>query len=497
MASEAKANDQELGQLSDIGLYGLAVMGQNLALNIAEKGHTISVCNRSETKVDTTVERAKAEGITTLVGYKDLTEFVNSIKKPRNIIILVKAGAPVESVIKSLVPLLDKDDMIIDGGNEWYENTERRAEQVGEKGILYMGMGVSGGEEGARHGPSMMPGGPKKGWDRVEKILKSAAAKVDDGKTVCVEYLGEGGSGNYIKMVHNGIEYGDMQLIAEAYDLMKHVAGYNNDQIQKVFDDWNKGELESFLIEITANIFKKKDDQGDDKNYLVDMVMDRTANKGTGKWTVKEFAEQGIAGPTVSAALTARYVSWMKEERVAAAKVLKGPPKSMTISEKAAFVEDLKRALYAAKICSYAQGLSLIKTMGEKKNWKLNMPVIASLWKGGCIIRAKFLDRITAAFKSNPGLVNLLVEPSFAEEMNKRQEAWRKVICVAVQCGIATPAFSASLAYYDSYRRAMLPANLTQAQRDYFGAHTYRRLDALGGADKSHHSEWAKPNSHL
>jgi len=484
---------EEKTQLADIGLYGLAVMGQNLALNIASRGWKISVCNRSEAKVDTTVERAKNENIDTLKGYKDLKEFVQSIQQPRSIIILVKAGAPVEAVIDNLIPLLDKDDMIIDGGNEWYENTEARAEKVGKKGILYMGCGVSGGEEGARYGPSMMPGGPKNGWDRVEKILKSAAAKTEDG-TVCVEYLGEGGSGNYVKMVHNGIEYGDMQLIAEAYDLMKHVAGLSNDQIHKVFAEWNEGELKSFLIEITRDIFKKMDDRGDEKNYLVDQVMDRTANKGTGKWTVKEFAEQGVAGPTVSAALTARYVSWMKEERVAAAKVLKGPPKSLTITEKDAFVKDLKKALYAAKICSYAQGLSLIKTMGEKKKWNLNMPVIASLWKGGCIIRAVFLDRITKAFKTNPNLSNLLMDPSFTEEMNARQDAWRKVICVAVQCGIATPAFSASLAYYDSYRRANLPANLTQAQRDYFGAHTYERLDKPGN---NVHSEWAKPTSRM
>jgi len=486
--TESKTNE-----LADIGLYGLAVMGQNLALNIASRGHKISVCNRSEAKVDTTVQRAKDENIDTLTGYKDMKEFVNSIKKPRNIILLVKAGAPVEAVIKNLTPLLEADDMIIDGGNEWYENTERRAEEAAKKGILYMGCGVSGGEEGARYGPSMMPGGPKKGWDRVAKILKSAAAKTEDG-TICVEYLGEGGSGNYVKMVHNGIEYGDMQLIAEAYDLMKHVAGFTNQQIQKVFEDWNQGELKSFLIEITADIFKKMDDRGDEKNYLVDQVMDRTANKGTGKWTVKEFAEQGVAGPTVGAALTARYVSWMKEERIAAAKVLKGPPKSMTISEKDAFVKDLQKALYAAKICSYAQGLSLIKTMGETKKWNLNLPVVASLWKGGCIIRAVFLDRITAAFKTNPNLLNLLMDPSFAEEMNQRQEAWRKVICVAVQCGIATPAFSASLAYYDSYRRASLPANLTQAQRDYFGAHTYERLDKPGSKV---HSEWKKSNERM
>jgi len=491
-------------ELSDIGLYGLAVMGQNLALNIGSKGFSISVCNRSPAKVDVCVKRAKEEGVNNLTGFKDLKEFVNSIKKPRNIILLVKAGPPVENVINLLVPLLEKGDMIIDGGNEWYENTERRGKQVGEHGILYMGMGVSGGEEGARNGPSLMPGGPREGYDRVEKILKATAAKTKDG-TICVNYLGRGGSGNYIKMVHNGIEYGDMQLIAEAYDLMKIVCKYDNVQIGKIFDEWNKGELESFLVEITANIFKKKDDRGDPNGFLVDQVLDRTANKGTGKWTVKEAAEQGCAAPTISAALNGRYISWLKEERLAASKVLQGPESRLSITEKEKFVDDLRKALYAAKICSYAQGMTLIKTMGENMEWKLNMGAIASLWKGGCIIRARFLDRITEAYTKEPNLKNLLVAGDFAKELNERQAAWRKVICVAVQDGIPVPAFSGSLAYYDSYRRARLPANLTQAQRDYFGAHTYERVGGdipadTGAVYKSGtkvHSEWAKPTSRM
>jgi len=482
-------------ELSDIGLFGLAVMGQNLALNIASKGFSISVCNRSPAKVDKTVERAKAEDVKGLRGFKDLKKFVDSIKRPRNIIILVKAGAPVEAVITNLQQHLEKGDMIIDGGNEWWENTERRAKSVGEKGILYMGMGVSGGEEGARYGPSMMPGGPRSGYDRIEKILKATAAKTSDG-TICVNYLGEGGSGNYIKMVHNGIEYGDMQLIAEAYDLMKIVCGYTNEQLAKTFDEWNKGELESFLIEITANIFKKMDDRGSESDFLVDRVLDRTANKGTGKWTCKEAAEQGVAAPTISAALNGRYLSWLKEERVAASKVLSGP-KKLSITEKEEFVVDLQKALYAAKICSYAQGMSLIKVMGEKMGWKLNMGSIASLWKGGCIIRARFLDRITAAFQANKDLQNLLVAPSFAKELIERQPAWRKVLCVAIQCGVPTPAFSGSLAYFDTYRRARLPANLTQAQRDYFGAHTYERVDDVIKKGEKVHSEWTKPNSRM
>jgi len=347
----------------------------------------------------------------------------------------------------------------------------------------------------------MMPGGTKEGYERIAHILKKAAAVTKDG-TVCVDYVGDKGAGNYVKMIHNGIEYGDMQLIAEAYDMMKHVCGYDNKQIGDVFAEWNKGELESYLIEITANIFKKKDDRGANSDqFLVDMVMDKCGNKGTGKWTCQEGAEQGVPIPTMNAALNARYISAQKDERVAAAEILKGPSKPITITEISSFVNDLQKALYAAKICSYAQGMSLIKTMGEKMKWDLNLGAIASLWKGGCIIRAVFLDRITQAFKTNPDLQNLLVDESFAKEINERQNAWRKILCVAVQNGIPTPAFSGSLAYFDSYRRARLPANLTQAQRDYFGAHTYQRVggsipDKYDGVEFVH-SEWQKPDARL
>jgi len=478
-----------------IGLYGLAVMGQNLALNIADHGFKISVCNRSPAKVDTCVARWEAElkdkeTAAPLVGYKDVGEFVKSIQAPRNIIILVKAGKPVDATIAALLEHLEKGDMIIDGGNEWYENTERRSAECLEKGILYMGMGVSGGEDGARLGPSMMPGGSKEGFDRVADILKTCAAQVDG--TPCVDYIGKGGSGNYVKMVHNGIEYGDMQLIAEAYDMLKIVCGHKNDAIAETFAKWNASELQSYLIEITADIFKKKDDLGNSSEYLVDKVLDKTGNKGTGMWTCREGALQSVPVPTINAALTARYLSALKDERVAASKVLEKPRKMLQITEIDSFVDDLKKALYAAKICSYAQGMALIKTMGEKQKWDLNLGAIATMWKGGCIIRAKFLNDIKAAFDADPNLANLLMNKKFGDKVNEAQAAWRKVLCVAIQCGIPTPAFSASLSYFDSYRRENLPANLTQAQRDYFGRHTFQRKDEVEGKYES--GAWISAN---
>eukprot|EP00485_Elphidium_margaritaceum_P009148 CAMPEP_0202689814 /NCGR_PEP_ID=MMETSP1385-20130828/4998_1 /ASSEMBLY_ACC=CAM_ASM_000861 /TAXON_ID=933848 /ORGANISM="Elphidium margaritaceum" /LENGTH=496 /DNA_ID=CAMNT_0049345011 /DNA_START=67 /DNA_END=1557 /DNA_ORIENTATION=- len=489
--------------MADIGLWGLAVMGQNFALNIASKGFNISVTNRSDPKVQDTVERAKREKLDAkLKGYTDKKEFINSLKKPRAVIILVKAGQPVDDTITALAALMDEGDMIIDGGNEWYQNTERRAAAMEEKKILYMGMGVSGGEEGARFGPSLMPGGSKEGYERVQHILRAAAAKTADG-TICCEYLGKGGAGNYVKMIHNGIEYGDMQLIAEAYDILKHVAGLNNAELAAVFDEWNKGDLDSFLIEITANIFKKKDDiQNDEKQeeqaYLVDKVLDKTGQKGTGLWTVKESAEQGIAAPTIAAALTARNLSSLKEERLKAAQKFVAPSvTAIAASERSKFVSDVKNALYASKICSYTQGMNLIRAMGVNKGWELNLGTIASIWKGGCIIRAQFLDRITAAYTRNAELCSLLMDEEFSKDIQKCEASWRSVVVSAIQNGIATPAFSASLAYYDSYRRERLPANLTQAQRDYFGAHTYQRVDGKPGQDdkgntKFVHSEWSK-----
>lgn len=473
-----------------IGLYGLAVMGQNLALNIASNGFTISVCNRSPAKVDACVERAGKEGLSDkLSGYKDLKEFVDSLQVPRAIILLVKAGKPVESVINTLIPLLSEGDMIIDGGNEWYENTEARSKKVAEHGLHYMGMGVSGGEDGARFGPSLMPGGPLPAYQVVEDILVAISAKHESGAP-CVRYLGPGGAGNYVKMVHNGIEYGDMQLIAEAYDVLQQIGGLSNEELAAVFDEWNQNDLKSFLIEITANIFKKKDDRGSPEDHLVDKVLDKTGNKGTGKWTCVDAANMGQDVTTMNAALNARYMACLKSERVEASKVLTGP-QVKKYDNKAELIDLVKHALYASKICSYAQGMSLIQAKSDQQNWDLDLGGIAGIWRGGCIIRAVFLDRITEAYDNNKNLVNLLVDDYFKTQVAECGDAWRKVVSLAVVNGIPVPAMAGSLAYFDSYRRHRLPANLTQAQRDYFGAHTYERTDAAEG-DAKVHSEWSK-----
>lgn len=483
------------GGLSRIGLYGLAVMGQNLALNIAEKGFKISVSNRSASKVHDTVKKAQEQKLAhNLVGFTDMKEFVQSIQKPRAVIMLIQAGKPVDEAIAQLSKLLEAGDIIVDGGNEWYQNTERRGKEVAPKQLQYVGMGVSGGEEGARHGPALMPGGPVEAFKVLEPILKKVAAQVNSGP--CVTYIGPGGAGNYVKMIHNGIEYGDMQLIAESYDLLKTVGGLTNDELAEVFTAYNKTELESFLIEITAIIFKKKDADG--KTFVVDKIVDKTGSKGTGKWTVQEAAEQAIAAPTMSSALDARYLSSLLEERIAASKILKGPApaaetKALDAEAKAALIQDVRLALYAAKICSYAQGMNLIRAAGVANKWGLDLGEIARIWKGGCIIRAVFLDRIKSAYARNSALPNLLVDEDFAKELNARQAALRKVVGLAIASGIAVPSFSASLAYFDSYRRARHPANLTQAQRDLFGAHGYQRLDTkpVPPAD-SFHTEWQK-----
>ncbi|KAG6577161.1 6-phosphogluconate dehydrogenase, decarboxylating 2, chloroplastic-like [Cucurbita moschata] len=476
--------------LSRIGLAGLAVMGQNLALNIAEKGFPISVYNRTTSKVDETVDRAHNEGNLPLFGQYNPRDFVLSIQRPRSVIILVKAGLPVDQTIAALSDHLEPGDAIIDGGNEWYENTERRIAQVSDRGILYLGMGVSGGEDGARHGPSLMPGGSFEAYSNVEDILKKVAAQVDDGP--CVTYIGEGGSGNFVKMVHNGIEYGDMQLISEAYDVLKHVGGLSNTELADIFSEWNRGELESFLIEISADIFKVKDEHGDGE--LVDKILDKTGMKGTGKWTVQQAAELSIAAPTIAASLDCRYLSGLKEERESAAEVLKEAGLNDSVGsvrsgiDKKKLIEDVRQALYASKICSYAQGMNLLRAKSLEKGWNLNLGELARIWKGGCIIRAVFLDRIKKAYQRNPNLASLLVDPEFAREMVQRQAAWRRVVGLAISAGISTPGMCASLAYFDTYRRARLPANLVQAQRDLFGAHTYERVDRQG----SFHTEWTK-----
>mmetsp|Transcript_21593 Transcript_21593/g.41951 ORF Transcript_21593/g.41951 Transcript_21593/m.41951 type:complete len:493 (+) Transcript_21593:127-1605(+) len=478
-----------MGSLSanDIGLFGLGVMGQNLALNIAEKGFKIAVHNRSPSKVDECVDRAEKElkeQKGNLTGYKSMQDFVASIRKPRAVIILVKAGKPVDLTVEKLQEYMEEGDIIIDGGNEWFPNTVRRAAALKEKKIQYMGMGVSGGEEGARNGPSMMPGGPEEAYKRVEPILRKCAAQVNDGP--CVTWIGPGGAGNYVKMVHNGIEYGDMQLIGEAYDLMKNLAGLDNEELGDIFDEWNKGELQSFLIEITALIMKKKSDDG--KTYVVDQILDKTGMKGTGRWTVQEGAEQSVPLSVIAAALDGRYLSGLLDERKEAAKVLTGPKPQKLDTDKKELIAKIRDAMYTAKICSYAQGMALIKKAGERFEWGLNLGEIARIWKGGCIIRAKFLDRIKQAFDKNPALPSLLVDPSFATDVGKGQTALREVVKLAIDAGITCPAFSAALSYYDSYRRERLPANLTQAQRDFFGAHTYERVDKPRG--EAFHTAW-------
>ncbi|XP_031491401.1 6-phosphogluconate dehydrogenase, decarboxylating 1 [Nymphaea colorata] len=475
--------------LSRIGLAGLAVMGQNLALNIAEKGFPISVYNRTTSKVDETVERAKQEGNLPLRGFHDPKSFVLSIQKPRVIIMLVKAGAPVDQTIQTLSVHMEKGDCIIDGGNEWYENTERREKAMNDLGLLYLGMGVSGGEEGARHGPSLMPGGSFEAYKNIEDILLKVAAQVPDSGP-CVTYIGKGGSGNFVKMVHNGIEYGDMQLIAEAYDVLKTVGKLSNEELHEVFAEWNKGELLSFLIEITADIFSIKDDKGE--GYLVDKVLDKTGMKGTGKWTVQQAAELSVAAPTIASSLDSRFLSGLKDERVNAAKVFKdgglGDGLCDQVVDKKQLIDDVRQALYASKICSYAQGMNLIRAKSIEKGWDLKLGELARIWKGGCIIRAVFLDRIKKAYDRNPELASLLIDPEFAKEIVDRQSAWRRVVSLAINSGITTPGMCASLAYFDSYRRERLSANLVQAQRDYFGAHTYERIDVEG----SFHTEWFK-----
>ncbi len=396
------------------------------------------------------------------------------------------ASAHMVTTPKQLVHVLSTlqaGDILIDGGNEWFPNSIRRAKELAESGIQFMGVGVSGGEEGARYGPSLMPGGPREAYDQMEPILTKIAAKTDSGP--CVTYIGEIGSGNYVKMVHNGIEYGDMQLIAEAYDVLKTIGGLSNEELATVFDEWNAGELESFLIEITGAIFKKKDDKGGN-DFLVDKVLDKTGMKGTGRWTVQEGAERSVAAPTIEAALDMRFLSGRKDERVEAEKVLSGPS-SLPSVDKAQLIEDVRAALYASKICSYAQGMNIIKEASAQLDWSVDLGECARIWKGGCIIRARFLDRIKAAYDRNPNTPSLLVDPEFAQELNERQAPWRRIVALCVASGVPAPALGSSLAYFDAYRRGRLPANLTQAQRDFFGAHTFERTDREG----SFHANWA------
>lgn len=472
-------------------------MGQNLSLNIASRQIPISVYNRTTSRVDDTVSLATDLDLTTyLSGYGDLRTFIESLKRPRKIILLVKAGNPVEAVLRSLEDLLEEGDLVIDGGNEYYKRTEERAKRLMEKkGILYMGMGVSGGEEGARYGPSLMPGGPKEGFEMVRGVLEKIAAREEEGvgeegeKGKCVTYIGEGGSGNYVKMVHNGIEYGDMQLIGESYDLLKSVVKCGDKEMIEIFEEWDREELKSFLIEISANVLKVDDDVEGGGGKLIDKVLDQSGSKGTGAWTIQEAADRGIPIPTIAAALDARYTSAVKEQRKQAAGILKGPdPEKGTVDvDKKQLIDDIRRALYASKICSYAQGMNLIRRAGEDYGWDLDLGEIARIWKGGCIIRAKFLDRIKSAYDRDSNLSSLLVDTDFAKELENAQDAWRRVVSTAVTAGVAVPALSSSLAYYDAWRREVLPSSqMVQAQRDYFGSHTYKRLDREG----VYHTRW-------
>ena len=468
---------------SDFGLIGLAVMGQNLVLNVESRGFQVSVYNRTTSKMTEFIGENPGRN---LVGCQSLEEFVESLATPRKIQIMVQAGRPVDAVIESLIPLLDPDDIIIDGGNSLYTDTERRDKYVGEAGFRFIGAGVSGGEEGALKGPSIMPGGPASTWEVMKPIFESISAKVDDEP--CVVHIGEGGAGHFVKMVHNGIEYGDMQLICEAYNIFK-AAGLSNEELADIFADWNAGDLESFLIEITANIFKQIDPETG--KYIVDLIVDKAGQKGTGRWTMMEAVEHAVPLSTIGASVEARILSAMRAQRIDASKILQGPCnndfdlRSMTKEE---LVTKVRDALYASKIVSYAQGLDLISKVGAEKGWELNLGEIAKIWRGGCIIRARFLNRITEAYQTDAP-TNLMLAPFFTEILTSAQQNWREVVSLAALNGIPAPSFSGSLAYYDSYRSERLPANLLQAQRDFFGAHTYERLDKPEG-EFFHTEDW-------
>jgi 6-phosphogluconate dehydrogenase len=455
---------------ADIALIGLAVMGQNIILNMNDHGYVVAAYNRTVSKVDDFLAN-EAKG-TKILGAHSLEEMVKMLKKPRRVMMLVKAGKPVDEFIDLLVPLLEKGDIIIDGGNSFYEDTVRRYNALKEKGILFVGSGVSGGEEGARHGPSLMPGGAPEAWPHIKAIFQSIAAKVDGG-VPCCDWVGESGAGHFVKMVHNGIEYGDMQLICEAYNLMSQGLGLSNEEMAQTFTEWNKGELDSYLIEITSHIFKFKDQDG---SYLVDKILDTAGQKGTGKWTVLSGLDNVAPVTLIAEAVFARIISSLKEERVAASTVLTGPDAKFSGDKKQA-IEDIRQALYASKIISYAQGYMLMRAVSEANKWKLNMGGIALMWRGGCIIRSRFLGDIKKAFDRNPNLTNLVLDPFFTGALKKAQDGWRRTVALGATLGIPTTTFSNALAFYDSYRSARLPANLLQAQRDYFGAHTYERVD--------------------
>lgn len=469
---------------SDFGLIGLAVMGQNLVLNVESRGFKVSVYNRTTSVMEEFI--AENEG-KNLCGCPSLEEFVESLASPRKIQIMVKAGGPVDAVIESLIPLLDEGDIIIDGGNTLYTDTDRREKYLADKGLRFIGAGVSGGEEGALKGPSIMPGGPESTWEVMQPIFEAISAKVDG--TPCVTHIGRGGAGHFVKMVHNGIEYGDMQLICEAYNIFK-AAGFTNEEQADIFAEWNAGDLESFLIEITANIFKQKDPETG--QAIMDLIVDKAGQKGTGRWTVMEAVDQAVPFSTIAGSVEARIISSLRDQRKVASGVLQGPDNwsfDLAGMSKADLVKKVRNALYASKIVSYAQGLDLISKVGRDKEWNLDLGAIARIWRGGCIIRAKFLNHITEAYEQNADLTNLMLAPFFTEILNSGQQDWREVVALAATNGIPVPSFGGSLSYYDAYRAERLPANLLQAQRDFFGAHTYERTDKPEG-EFFHTEDW-------
>lgn len=464
-----------------IGLIGLAVMGQNLVLNLERNGYTVAVYNRTTSTME---EFVAANPGKNLLPTTTIEEFVASLERPRRILIMVKAGKPVDAVIDQLIPLLEPGDLIMDGGNSYFADTERRSVDLANVNLNFMGVGVSGGEEGALWGPSIMPGGPRETWATVQPMLEAIAAKAPEDGKPCVVYLGPRGAGHYVKMVHNGIEYGDMQLIAEAYDILQRALGLQAAELAEIFGEWNQGELDSFLIEITAKIFRRIDEETGQP--LVDLVLDTAAQKGTGKWTSQDAFNIGAPIPTINSAVVGRIISSMKAERVEAAKVLPSHAETAYTGDKTALIDAVRQALYASKISAYAQGMTMLRIASNEYKYDLNLADIAAIWRAGCIIRARFLNRITDAFVRNPTLPNLLLDEDLGNAVSERLPAWRHVVQTAVAMGIPVPAFSGSLAYYDSYRSARLPANLIQAQRDFFGAHTYERTDRPG----IFHSQW-------
>lgn len=470
-----------MNQVSDIGVIGIAVMGENLILNMESKGFHVSAFNRTVDKVEDFVN-GRAKGLN-IYGATSLEDFISSLKSPRKVMLMVKAGKPIDDFIDKLIPLLDQGDIIIDGGNSHFPDTERRTNYVESKGMYFIGTGVSGGEEGALKGPSIMPGGSPKAWEAVKPIFQGIAAKVD-GSEPCCDWVGNGGAGHFVKMVHNGIEYGDMQLINEVYHIMKDVLGMSADEMHEVFAEWNKGELDSYLVEITRDILAFKDEDG---QPLVDKILDTAMQKGTGKWTGTVALDLGIPLTLITESVYSRCLSALKNERVSASKILKGPKPTFT-GDKKVFINDLRDALYAAKVVSYAQGYELMKAASAEYKWDLNYGGIALMWRGGCIIRSRFLANIKDAFDSNPNLQNLLLDQFFTQKIEESQAGWRRVIASAVTNGIPVPCLSAGLNYYDGYRCERLPANLLQAQRDYFGAHTYERVDKPRG--EFFHTNW-------